>query len=125
MCPLTPATHPCLPTAPPPLLPLCFAMPCRCYDKTDTAKAPPFTPYCRAYQADIVLAQHAVARQMAKAAAVIQPTYILNTGDNFYELGSNNTANFKETYENVYFNYKSLQNVVWLSVLGESSCAPD
>lgn len=57
-------------------------------------------------------------RQMAKVAAVARPSYVLNTGDNFYEMGSNASVPFRRTYELVYFQYDSLNSVPWLSVLG-------
>lgn len=44
----------------------------------------------------------------------------MQTGDNYYELGFNNTQKelFKRAYEDVYFQYESLSNVTWMSVLG-------
>lgn len=71
--------------------------------------------------------QQYVARQMAGQAAVVEPDFVLNAGDNFYpggingqcgrDRGSDPTGQFRDMYSSLYRG-KGLDGIPWLSVLG-------
>lgn len=72
---------------------------------------------------DTATSQTAVAKAMALAAAQRAPAFVINVGDNFYDLGVNSTDDplWKTDFENIY-TASGLQ-VPWYSILGNHDYA--
>uniref|UniRef100_A0A7S1T6Y3 Calcineurin-like phosphoesterase domain-containing protein n=1 Tax=Compsopogon caeruleus TaxID=31354 RepID=A0A7S1T6Y3_9RHOD len=62
-----------------------------------------------------------VGYEMARAAEVVKPAFLLNVGDNFYQTGvaSVDDEQWQTSWRGVYLdNYKSMETIPWLTVLG-------
>lgn len=64
--------------------------------------------------------QRDVAWEMARAAKTINPRFVLNTGDGFYEYGllSATEEQVSTSWRDVYLSHEDLKAVPWFSVLG-------
>jgi hypothetical protein len=60
--------------------------------------------------------QYIVEKELTKRAQIMSPKFVLNTGDNFYYCGINDTSLFNTTFENIYKDNSLM--IPWYGCLG-------